>query len=208
MRALVVALHQSSRLRAFAWYRIAFGVTVIVTWQLGWWIGAVRDSLSARLSRRPESHKARQLKARMREKGWETLLFVRNSGLTPGSDCLCESIILARDRSVTLVGSSLGGYYATYLASGTSCGGAGESAVVAHLSLLEYVGPQTIYLMVSNSNSRISTSTNCECWKYRRYPLLSGSGCWSKPADELPGLPPGSDEICRRAANHCGRGRP
>ena len=55
-----------------------------------------------------------------------------------------EAIIAARPGPVTLVGSSLGGYYATWLAEKHGLRAALiNPAVVAPLSLHDYIGPQT-----------------------------------------------------------------
>ena len=57
---------------------------------------------------------------------------------------LAEDIIAASPTQVTLVGSSLGGYYATYL--GEQHGLKAllvNPAVIAHISLAEHLGPQT-----------------------------------------------------------------
>lgn len=57
---------------------------------------------------------------------------------------LCEKLIADSETAVTLVGSSLGGYYATYLAEQHDLQAVlVNPAVVAHLSLLDFVGQQT-----------------------------------------------------------------
>lgn len=93
----------------------------------------------------PASHKARQLHARMQENGLAEHFVCPQLPVSPRAAIdLCESTIAACGRPVTLVGSSLGGYYATYLAERHKLKAVlVNPAVVAHLSLLEYVGPQT-----------------------------------------------------------------
>ena len=57
---------------------------------------------------------------------------------------LVERLIAAAKTPVTLVGSSLGGYYATHLAEKHGLRAAlVNPAVVAHVSLSDYLGPQT-----------------------------------------------------------------
>lgn len=59
---------------------------------------------------------------------------------------LAESLMAKSDEPVTLVGSSLGGYYATWLAEQHGCRAVlVNPAVVAHLSLEPYLGPQANY---------------------------------------------------------------
>lgn len=56
---------------------------------------------------------------------------------------LAEGLIAGAPAPVTLVGSSLGGYYATWLAERHGCKAIlVNPAVVAHLSLEQYLGPQ------------------------------------------------------------------
>jgi len=57
---------------------------------------------------------------------------------------LVEGLIAQAPRPVTLVGSSLGGFYATWLAEQHGCRAVlVNPAVIAHLSLEHYLGPQT-----------------------------------------------------------------
>ena len=57
-----------------------------------------------------------------------------------------EALMAAMTGPVTLVGSSLGGYYATWLAERHGCRAVlVNPAVVAHLSLEQYLGPQANY---------------------------------------------------------------
>jgi predicted esterase YcpF (UPF0227 family) len=59
---------------------------------------------------------------------------------------LAEELMAAMAGPVTLVGSSLGGYYATWLAERHGCRAVlVNPAVVAHLSLEQYLGPQANY---------------------------------------------------------------
>ncbi|MCX7173264.1 MAG: esterase [Proteobacteria bacterium] len=93
----------------------------------------------------PASHKAQQLHARMQEKGLGEHFACPQLPVSPSEAvAFCEEIVAASDRPVTLIGSSLGAYYATYLAERHNLRAVlVNPAVVAHLSLLEYVGPQT-----------------------------------------------------------------
>lgn len=95
----------------------------------------------------PASHKAQALAARMHERGGGEAFVCPQLPPSPQQAiALAEQIIAARDKPVTLVGSSLGGYYATYLAEHHADAVKGavlvNPAVVAHLSLQQYVGPQ------------------------------------------------------------------
>jgi predicted esterase YcpF (UPF0227 family) len=95
----------------------------------------------------PQSHKAQALAARMRERGCGDAFVCPQLPPSPrAAIALAEAIIAASDKPVTLVGSSLGGYYATYLAERHADAVKGavlvNPAVVAHLSLQQYVGPQ------------------------------------------------------------------
>ena len=93
----------------------------------------------------PASQKAQQLHARMRERGLGDYFVCPTLPVSPAEAAtLCEDIISAAATPVTLVGSSLGAYYATYLAERHQLPAIlVNPAVVAHLSLLKYVGPQT-----------------------------------------------------------------
>ena len=92
----------------------------------------------------PQSAKATQLKARMAARGladrfWCEQLPVGASDVLS----LVESAI-ARFDAPTLVGSSLGGYYATWLAERHGLRAVLiNPAVIAPLSLAQYIGPQT-----------------------------------------------------------------
>ena len=93
----------------------------------------------------PASHKARRLQARMMEKGLGKYFAYPQLPVSPRQAAtLCEELIAASDGPVTLIGSSLGGYYATYLAERHKLPAVlVNPAVVAHLSLQEFVGTQT-----------------------------------------------------------------
>lgn len=91
----------------------------------------------------PQSHKAQALADRMRERGLGEHFVCPQLPASP-----CEAIALAnglitRHGVSTVVGSSLGGYYATYLAETFELKAVLiNPAVVAHLSLKDFVGPQ------------------------------------------------------------------
>lgn len=90
----------------------------------------------------PLSHKARALKARIEETGRGDAFVCPQLPPSPrAAIALAEGIIAARPGPLALVGSSLGGYYATYLAERHGCRAVlVNPAVVAHLQLADYVG--------------------------------------------------------------------
>ena len=92
-----------------------------------------------------ESNKARRLKAHMEAHGLGHLFWCEQLPVSPhAAIALAESAIAAATTPVTVVGSSLGGYYATHLAQKHGLRAVLiNPAVVAHLSLAEFVGPQT-----------------------------------------------------------------
>jgi len=93
----------------------------------------------------PASRKARQLHACMQQQGLGGDFACPQLPVSPRAAIdLCEILVTASRTPVALVGSSLGGYYATYLAERRSLRAVlVNPAVVAHLSLAEYVGTQT-----------------------------------------------------------------
>ena len=96
----------------------------------------------------PHSAKAQQLKQYMEEKGLGDQFCCPQLPISPFAAIeLAESTIKSADRPVTLVGSSLGGYYATWL---TECHwqrihrvALVNPAVMAQLSLEEFIGTQS-----------------------------------------------------------------
>ena len=93
----------------------------------------------------PASNKAQRLKAHMAVRGLGHLFRCEQLPVSPrAAIALAESAIAAAATPVTVVGSSLGGYYATHLAEKHRLRAVLiNPAVVAHLSLAEFVGPQT-----------------------------------------------------------------
>lgn len=96
----------------------------------------------------PASHKAQALAARMQARGVGDAFVCPQLPPSPREAiALAEALIAAHEKPVTLVGSSLGGYYATWLAERHPDAVSGavlvNPAVVAHLSLQQFVGPQT-----------------------------------------------------------------
>lgn len=91
----------------------------------------------------PQSHKAQALGARIRELGLgDKFLSPQLPAAPKDAIALAESLITAHPVTA-VVGSSLGGYYATRLAEKFDLRGVlVNPAVVAHLSLQKYVGPQ------------------------------------------------------------------
>ena len=93
----------------------------------------------------PQSTKARQLKAHMEKLGLGQQFWCGQLPVSPREAiALAEAQIAASTTPVTVVGSSLGGYYATHLAEKHRLRAALiNPAVVAPLSLAEFIGPQT-----------------------------------------------------------------
>ena len=93
----------------------------------------------------PESWKAKVLGEAMRARGLADRFFCPALSPVPNEAIAqAEAMIEARDDELTLVGSSLGGYYATYLAEKYELRAALiNPAVVAPNSLAEYIGTQT-----------------------------------------------------------------
>ncbi|MEW5887742.1 MAG: YqiA/YcfP family alpha/beta fold hydrolase [Pseudomonadota bacterium] len=91
------------------------------------------------------SVKARQLHAHMQALGLGHLFRCPQLPPSPrAAVALAEESIVASRTPVTVVGSSLGGYYATWLAEAHGLKAVlVNPAVVAHLSLRDYVGPTT-----------------------------------------------------------------
>ena len=91
----------------------------------------------------PQSNKAQALGARMRERGLGEKFL---SPQLPASPCAAIALaedLIRRHGVTTVVGSSLGGYYSTYLAETFDLKAVlVNPAVVAHLSLQRYIGPQ------------------------------------------------------------------
>ncbi len=92
----------------------------------------------------PQSHKAQALAARMHERGCGDAFVCPQLPPSPKEAiAIADRIIAEREQPITLVGSSLGGYYSTYLAERHGLKAVlVNPAVVAHLSLQQYVGPQ------------------------------------------------------------------
>lgn len=91
----------------------------------------------------PQSHKAQALGARMRERGLGDKFACPQLPASPRAAIALAESLIARHGVSTVVGSSLGGYYATYLAEKFDLKAVlVNPAVVAHLSLQNYVGPQ------------------------------------------------------------------
>lgn len=93
----------------------------------------------------PQSNKAQRLKVRMAERGLGHLFWCEQLPVSPAAAiALAERQIAVSVTPVTVVGSSLGGYYATHLAEKHRLRAVlVNPAVVAHLSLAGFVGTQT-----------------------------------------------------------------
>jgi len=91
----------------------------------------------------PESHKAQALGERMRQRGLGGQFVCPQLPASPREAIALATSLIARHGVSTLVASSLGGYYATYLAETFDLKAVlVNPAVVAHLSLKDFVGPQ------------------------------------------------------------------
>ncbi len=91
----------------------------------------------------PQSHKAQALGARMRERGLGEKFICPQLPASPREAIALAEGLIARHGVSTVVGSSLGGYYSTYLAESFDLKAVlVNPAVIAHLSLKDYVGPQ------------------------------------------------------------------
>lgn len=92
----------------------------------------------------PQSAKARQLGVRMAERGLGERFWCEQLPVGAYDAMALVESAIARFDAPTLVGSSLGGYYATWLAEKHGLQAVlVNPAVIAPLSLVQYVGPQT-----------------------------------------------------------------
>ena len=93
----------------------------------------------------PASWKARLLAKAIEGRGLDGRFFCPALSFEPNAAIAqAEEIITTEDRPLTLVGSSLGGYYATYLAEKHDLRAVlVNPAVVAPISLNKYIGTQT-----------------------------------------------------------------
>ncbi len=91
----------------------------------------------------PASHKAQALGARMRERGLGDKFVCPQLPASPRASIALAEGLIAHHGVTTVVGSSLGGYYSTWLAETFDLKAVlVNPAVVAHLSLQKYIGPQ------------------------------------------------------------------
>ena len=91
----------------------------------------------------PQSHKAQALGKRMHERGLGDKFLSPQLPAAPGDAIALAEDLIARHKVTTVVGSSLGGYYSTWLAEKFDLKAVlVNPAVVAHLSLQNYIGPQ------------------------------------------------------------------
>lgn len=92
----------------------------------------------------PASFKARAVAEAMAARGLQERFFCPALSHEPRQAMVQAEAILAAEGPLTLVGSSLGGFYATWLAERHGLRAVlVNPAVLAHLSLADYVGPQT-----------------------------------------------------------------
>ena len=91
----------------------------------------------------PQSNKAQALGGRMRQRGLGERFVCPQLPASPREAIALATRLIARHGVTTVVGSSLGGYYATWLAETFDLKAVlVNPAVVAHLSLKDFVGPQ------------------------------------------------------------------
>ena len=91
----------------------------------------------------PQSHKAQALGGRMRDRGLGGHFVCPQLPASPREALALATGLIARHGIRTVVGSSLGGYYATHLAETFDLRAVlVNPAVVAHLALKDFVGPQ------------------------------------------------------------------
>ena len=91
----------------------------------------------------PQSDKAQALGKRMQERGLGDKFLSPQLPAAPKDAIALAEDLIDRHGVTTVIGSSLGGYYATYLAETFDLKGVlVNPAVVAHLSLQQYIGPQ------------------------------------------------------------------
>jgi len=93
----------------------------------------------------PASHKAQVMKAHLEGRGQAHLYACPALPDTPGEAIRAiEAVIAGREpREVTFLGSSLGGFYATYLAERTGCRAVLiNPAITPHVGLEAYLGTQ------------------------------------------------------------------
>jgi predicted esterase YcpF (UPF0227 family) len=91
----------------------------------------------------PQSHKAQALGKRMNERGLSRQFVCPQLPASPREAIALAESLIARHGVGTVVGSSLGGYYATYLAETFDLRAVlVNPAVVAQLSVKDFVGPQ------------------------------------------------------------------
>ena len=91
----------------------------------------------------PQSHKAQALGGRMRKRGLGEKFVCPQLPASPREAVALAERLIATHPVSTVVGSSLGGYYATYLAETFDLKAVlVNPAVMAHLSLKDFVGPQ------------------------------------------------------------------
>jgi len=110
----------------------------------------------------PQSHKAQALGQRMRERGLGDFLVCPQLPASPREAIALTTDLIARRGITTVVGSSLGCYYATWLAETFDLKAVlVNPAVVARLSLQDFVGPQRWLYSANPSSSPASTSRNC-----------------------------------------------
>ena len=98
----------------------------------------------------PQSTKARQLREYMEAKGLGDKFICPELPVSPREAiAMTEKIVTEAREPLTLVGSSLGGFYATWLTEHywqkIKCAVLVNPAVVAHLSLTEHIGQHSNY---------------------------------------------------------------
>lgn len=91
----------------------------------------------------PQSIKARQLQAHLKRLGRGAEFACPALSHDPRLAMQTFESLIANAKSLVVVGSSLGGFYATYIAERTGCKAVlVNPAITPHLGLRDYIGPQ------------------------------------------------------------------
>ena len=125
----------------------------------------------------PASWKARLLAKAIEGRGLDGRFFCPALSFEPNAAIAqAEEIITTEDRPLTLVGSSLGGYYATYLAEKHDLRAVLiNPAVVAPISLNNTSARKPTSIPANHSTSRRRISRSCRPWK--RHALRRSAIC-------------------------------
>jgi RarD protein len=131
----------------------------------------------------PQSNKAQALGARMRERGLGDRFLSPQLPAAPREAIALAEDLVARHGVTTVVGSSLGGYYSTWLAEKFDLQAVlVNPAVVAHLSLQKYIGPQRWLYTGESFDFTLDHVEQLRAIAVPSWPGPNASGCWSRRA--------------------------